>query len=178
MMQKLRVSSIAIGKRVAVSFSRNQRSTVQTRFHLNKQVLQMVLLSAVALALPVGLVVYALVPRKSQVAAQDGAEGLRQTLETLAKDGLPEPALAGGPVELTLMVADPSQSGIFLKSLATEMGGSAVEATEGRLLISLPGSARDEFVRRAELYTGADLSPIPASGAEVLVLTLTPADAR
>jgi len=144
------------------------------------------MLTLLALALPIGLVVWNFMPKKSPpVEAQaEAPPELRTALETIVDKGLAPATLEGGTLEVGIQAVDTAKSARLIETAVSELGGTTLtsesDAREIRLVISVPGDRRGEFARRVELITG---SPLPeaaktAGGEPLIAITLSPAAPR
>jgi hypothetical protein len=154
---------------------------VQTqRFQITPQLFVVIALLLLALALPVGLVIWAFAGPKSGGAEREAPAELRDALTAIAEKGLPPATVDSNGRELIFEVPDVSEAAGSLTSVAEGLGGTSLEGNpeEGRMrvLVSIQAEKFPEFVRQAELITG---KKIPAGGNEefsgMIGITLVPA---
>lgn len=127
-----------------------------------------------ALLLPLALVILGLAPRLPSLVGQGGRaagasaqeasrpahgeilEALRASLERAAEQHLASPKLEDARGQWRVVAPDPARAARHVADFARELGGSTVEAGDGRLLIVLPEANAAEFVRRVAVMTGAE----------------------
>lgn len=111
--------------------------------------------------------------------ANPGDSPLRSALEHTADDTLKPTSLAAETAEVTIKVADVQRSAKNLGALAGEGGGTAlideISTTKTRVLVSLPRDQLADFLRRAQLATGAAIPFSPDNTSGMLGITLVPA---
>lgn len=136
----------------------------------------MVFVVLTALALPIGLVVWAFAGKSSKSAPEPTE--LRNALNAIAEKGLPSTSLSTETPEIALMVADVPKASKSLSALVAELGGTSLEGDPAsgisRIVVSLGPDKLPEFQRQTELLTGQKLS-LPDVPPPLLVITLTPA---
>jgi len=154
---------------------------VQTqRFHITPQLFVVIALVLLALALPVGLVIWSFAGPKAGSQDREAPSELRDALTAIAEKGLPPATVDSNGRELTLEVADVSKAASSLTTVVEGLGGTSLEGTpEGgglRVLVSIQTEKYPEFVRQTELITG---KKIPSKENEafsgMIGITLVPA---
>lgn len=154
-------------------------------FQWNRHTATLAGLILLALALPVGLIIYGITQNSSSNVGNTGKPAapleLRNSLEAVAERSLPTPDLQPkGLLEARVPAANPAALQETLTALVKRLGGTALpssEADEGRLLISLPAGTAAEGLRQIELATGTAL-PTPSDPAASLLLELRVEPAR
>lgn len=128
------------------------------RFQITPQLFVVIALVLLALALPVGLVIWSFAGPKSGGPEIEAPAELRDALTAIAEKGLPMASMDSNGRELTLEVPDVSKAAISLTTVVEGLGGTSLEGTpEGgnlRVLVSIQAEKFPEFVRQAELITG------------------------
>lgn len=144
----------------------------QSPFKFSRQVAVIAAFSAMALALPVAIIVWSLAPKK-EVSEAAAPEELRQALESLVDSGLAPASLDAREIETRILAVHVLKTASALRELALEMGGTCLGPEDGskeaRLVISLSAPAYAEFFRRAALITGEAMPDPPQGGATPLV---------
>ena len=154
-------------------------------FQWNRHTAILAGLILLALALPVGLIVYGITRNSSSNVGNSGEPAapseLRNSLEAMAEKSLPAPDLQPGSLlEARVPAADPAALRETLTALVERLGGTTLPSSgedEGRLLISLPAGTAGDGLRQLELATGTAL-PAPGDPADSLLLELRVEPAR
>jgi hypothetical protein len=137
----------------------------------------MAAIAAIALALPIGMVVWTLVPKSAKEAPEAPGE-LRKSLEALADSSMKPEGLDAGTLHARVLAPDVEKAAGHLRELVRGLGGTCVDAADEsgrkRLLIAVPPEACGEFLRRAELLTGEEM-PQVAGNAPLFSIELVPA---
>jgi hypothetical protein len=148
-------------------------------FKFGPQAAAMAAIAALALALPIAMVVWTLVP-KSKKDTHEAPGELRKSLEAIADSNMKPAGLDAATLEARLLVPDVPKASGHLRELVRALGGTCVDAAAAagheRLLIALPPGAYGEFLRRAELLTGGEMPDIATDAPEPLLsIELAPA---
>ncbi len=150
------------------------------RFQITPQLFVIIALLLVALALPIGMVIWAFAGSKTEATAPEAPAELREALTALAEKGLPPATVDSSGRELAFEVADVPQAAKSLSALTAGLGGTSLEGTPEngalRVMISIQPEKLPEFVRQTELITG---KKFPAQQEEefsgMIGINLTPA---
>ncbi len=150
------------------------------RFHITPQLFVVIALVLVALALPIGMVIWAFAGPKTEAVEREAPPELRDALTAIAEKGLPPVTVDSSGRELAFEVAEVSKAANSLSTLAAELGGTSLEGIpEGgslRILVSIEPAQFPEFVRQAELITGKTFPSQPDEEFSGMIgITLTPA---
>lgn len=128
------------------------------RFQITPQLFVIIALVLVALALPIGLVIWAFAGPKTEAIEREAPAELRDALTAIAEKGLPPATVDSSGRELFFEVADVPKVASSLSSLASDLGGTSLEgAPESgalRILVSIQPEKFPEFARQTELITG------------------------
>ncbi|MEX1119088.1 MAG: hypothetical protein WEB60_09865 [Terrimicrobiaceae bacterium] len=150
------------------------------RFQITPQLFVVIALILMALALPIGLVIWAFVGSNQPTTEQEAPAELRDALTAIADKGLPPATVDSSGREVFFEVVDVPKASNSLSALAVELGGTSLEGVpeEGalRILVSIPPEKFPEFVRQTELITGTKfLTKEGEDFSGMIGISLTPA---
>lgn len=150
------------------------------RFQITPQLFVIIALVLVALALPIGMVIWAFALPKPGAIEQEAPAELRDALTAIAEKGLPPATVDSSGREVFFEVSDVTKAARSLSTLAADLGGTSLEGTPEngvlRIMISIQPEKLPEFVRQAELITGKKfLSKEDEEFSGMIGINLTPA---